>query len=643
MHHPTWRTTLHGVLSTAMALALAACGGSNPPAATITATDDAATLDWRSSALVNVLANDSANRGSLSLASVEAPGHGTAVVEAGQLRYTPAEGWFGTDSVRYTVQSDAGGSAMATVTFTVQARLTLSGTITDAPIADAAVTVQVGDQTIEVTADGQGRYAADVVSASPDAWVQVAGVSPDGRVRLVSVIGALDEVAALADAESGAVAASMLPALNATHWTSAEAALRARALGGRLPASAEDMRTSDGAVRPQELQSLAIAVNLIADGGVTVPEGVADSFALLQDAAATQAFVRAQATGNAEAYAAAQQAVVNAAPAPGGEPWAVTATRVLTYSDGGNPVSYIDLTVELQPGGAGTVYEGGQRHAARWVADGPVLQVTLTSPIEQADFPCYDDPVTGFCVQYAAVYRTLGYRLQAVVGGSPVKRPVLLATRFEHVWLEGPLAGQSITTDPGGPGFLATVFDLAGRAGVGADELAVGARLAGVTSSTFDPTQGVRRQDILRIDGPGTGTFQVSGQAATWTLEDGWLTVHTQGMPSRRYTRLERDPLTGLESWVAASVPADVVDPVVYEGEQNLLFADAGLSFTADSAARLWRTEGYVQANPEYYGLDPSYVFNPDGTATGNAVSRWQLASDGTLELVRVYQGADYL
>ncbi|MCB1995559.1 MAG: hypothetical protein KDG57_06710, partial [Rhodoferax sp.] len=506
----------------------------------------------------------------------------------------------------------------------------------------AAVTVQVGDQTVEVMANDDGRYVAEVASADPAAWVQVTGASPDGRVRLVSLVGALSGVAALAGTDTTAVDAAVLPALNATHWTSAEAALRVRALGGTLPASAADMATSDGAVRPQDLQSLAIAVNLVADQDAPLPDGVSDSFALLLDGTATQAFVRAQAVARPDAFAAAQQAVIDTAPVPAGEPWAITATRVLTYSDGGNPVSYVDLTLELEPDGTATSHEAGQRHAARWTADGAVLQVTLTAPIEQPDFPCYDDPITGTCMQYAAVWRTLGYRLQAVAGGSTTKLPVLLATRFEHVWLEGPLAGQAITTDPGGPGFLASVFDLAGRTGVAADELVAGARLAGVASEPVDPAQGDSRDDILRITGQGTATFEISGQPATWSLDDGWVTVQTQGMPARRYTRLERDPRTGLESWIAASVPGSASEPVVYSAEQELLFAEAGLVFTADTAARRWRTEGYVLANPEFYGLDPSYVFNPDGTASGTGIQSWRLAPDGTLELVRVTQGVEY-
>lgn len=643
MFHLIWRSTRRCATPMAMtlAIALAACGGSDEPEATVAAGDDAVTLDWRSTASVDVLANDTANRGALSLASVDAPGHGTAAIEAGQLRYTPAPGWFGTDSVRYTVQSDAGASATASVTFTVQARMTLGGTITDAPIADAAVTLQVGDQRIDAMADDQGRYTADVVSADPAAWVQVAGASPDGRVRLVSVVGRLDGVAALADVQTGTVTATALPALDATHWTSAEAALRARALGGRLPANAEDMSASEAVLNGFDLQALAIAVNLVADHAVALPDGAADTFALLLDAGAAQAFLTAQATGNAQAYAAASAAVLASAPAPAGEPWAIAAPRVLSYSDGGNPVSGYDLTLALAPDGVATVHADGKRHAARWTATGAELDVVLTSPIEQASVECQPDPGTGACVQYASVFRTLGHRLRAVAGGSVVKKPVLLGTRYEHVWTEGPQQGEVISASDGSSRFLTTLFDVEGRSGVSADELVVGARLAGVASSPHEPAQSVTREDILRITGPGMAAFEISGQAATWSLDDGWITVHTAGMPARRFTRLERDPLTGLESWLTSTVPTDTGTPEVYSNGDDLLFADAGLAFTETSAARRWRSEGFVQVNPTA-SLAPSYVLNPDGSATG-IVQRWRVAADGALELVRVYQGADYI
>lgn len=643
MHHRPWTLPTPWLAAALAASLLAACGGGSRPDATVTAGDDSATLDWRSSALIDVLANDSASRGALSLVAVEAPAHGTAVIEDGQLRYTPADGWFGRDSVRYSVQAEAGGAtAMATLVVTVQARLMLSGTITDAPIADAAVRLQVGEQPLDLAADAQGRYTAEVLSADPASWVQVSGVSPDGRVRLVSVVGELGDVAALADADTGEVGAAELPALDATHWTSAEAALRARALGGKLPASAADMVASDGAVQALELQSLAIAVRLIADGGVALPAGVDDSFALLLDRSAAQAFVSAQAVADPDGFAAARQAVLETAPPPAGDVWALTEARTLVYSDGGNPASSIDLTLALRPDGEASVHSQQGVLPATWTAAGAVLDVVLTAPQEQTGVQCMNDPTTGVCTQYTVAYQTLAYRLKAVGGGSANKQPVLLATRYRNLWLDGPKAGEVIVESDGGIGFLVTLFDLAGRAGVAADELVAGARLAGVRSEDMAPDTGLTREDILHIDGPGTARFEISGKAATWSLEDGWLTVRAAGVAASRYTRLERDPLTGLESWIGSSVPGAAADAIQYTMEQELLFVDADPAFTADSAARRWRSEGFVVASPETYGLEPSYVLNPDGSATG-IVQRWQVAADGTLELIRVYQGADYI
>lgn len=588
-----------------------------------------------------MLANDSAGRGALSLVSVEAPAHGTAAVEDGKLRYTPADGFFGSDSLRYTVRAeDSGATASARVALSVQARLTLSGLITDAPIANAAVTLQVGEQRIETSADDQGRYTAEVTSADPAGWVQVSGVSADGRVRLVSVVGELGQVAAAAEADTGAVDAERLPALSATHWTSAEAALRARALSGVLPASAEQMAATDGVVNAAALQTLATAVRLIADGGVALPEGAADSFALLLNDDRTQAFVAAQSTGNAEAFSAAHAAVLADAPAPAGEPWAVTEAHTWAYSDGGNPVSHVDLVLGLGPGGGATVFTNGGAHAASWTATGATLDVALTSPIETAYVDCLEDPVAGGCTQYAAVYRTLGYRLQAMDSGGGV-RPAVLVIFTRSVWTEGPKSGEVIRESGDDSGFLATFFDLARREGVQAGELTVGARLAGPVSSDVAPDSGMRRQDILRIDGQGSGTLEISGKAATWSLDEGWLTVTAEGVTPRRYTRLQRDPMTGLESWLAASLPADPSAPVVYYGEADLLFADPGLVFTADNATRRWRSEGFVVAAPEAYSLEPSYVLNADGTATG-FVQRWELRADGTLSLFRVRAGQEW-
>jgi hypothetical protein len=89
------------------------------------AVDDAAQSSG-AAVLIPVLGNDNPEGGVISLAAVTAPGHGTATVEGTAVRYTPAEGFSGTDSFTYTITT-ANGSATATVTVTVTAPLGTNG------------------------------------------------------------------------------------------------------------------------------------------------------------------------------------------------------------------------------------------------------------------------------------------------------------------------------------------------------------------------------------------------------------------------------------------------------------------------------------------------------------------------------------
>jgi uncharacterized repeat protein (TIGR01451 family) len=70
---------------------------------------------------IDVLANDGpGNPGvTLTLASVGRPGHGTAEIVDGKVRYAPAAGFKGTDTFTYTVTDGNGGTATGTVTVTV--------------------------------------------------------------------------------------------------------------------------------------------------------------------------------------------------------------------------------------------------------------------------------------------------------------------------------------------------------------------------------------------------------------------------------------------------------------------------------------------------------------------------------------------
>jgi hypothetical protein len=71
---------------------------------------------------INVLANDSdADGNPISITAVTAPAHGVAQIAGGQINYTPAAGYAGTDQFNYTISDNKGLAATTSVTVTVMA------------------------------------------------------------------------------------------------------------------------------------------------------------------------------------------------------------------------------------------------------------------------------------------------------------------------------------------------------------------------------------------------------------------------------------------------------------------------------------------------------------------------------------------
>jgi hypothetical protein len=88
-----------------------------------TANDDSASTSYETSVLINVLGNDSddGTPAPLSIQSVGTPNFGTAVIESGQIRYTPPAGFSGTATFIYTI-SDGSATDSADVTVAVTAQ-----------------------------------------------------------------------------------------------------------------------------------------------------------------------------------------------------------------------------------------------------------------------------------------------------------------------------------------------------------------------------------------------------------------------------------------------------------------------------------------------------------------------------------------
>lgn len=85
------------------------------------AADDAVVIRRRQPVLLSVLANDSDPDGdSISLVSVTQPSHGAVSIFGNSVLYVPPRNHFGSTKFTYTISDGQGGTAIATVTVTVQ-------------------------------------------------------------------------------------------------------------------------------------------------------------------------------------------------------------------------------------------------------------------------------------------------------------------------------------------------------------------------------------------------------------------------------------------------------------------------------------------------------------------------------------------
>ncbi len=145
------------------------------------AADDAASTVEDVAVTVDVLANDTDPDGDgLSMASVSAPGNGTAAISAGGVLYTPAANWHGTDRFTYTVDDGRGGTAEAAVEVTV-------APVNDAPEAVGTIPAQSLDEGGEPARIELGPFFDDL---DGDA-LAYSTVSSDPSVVEASVSGSL--------------------------------------------------------------------------------------------------------------------------------------------------------------------------------------------------------------------------------------------------------------------------------------------------------------------------------------------------------------------------------------------------------------------------------------------------------------------
>lgn len=374
------------------------CGDSSDPEpptptpnAIPVAVDDSIEIEFNVATEIMVLANDSDTDGdTLSITSISYSGDGTAVIASNAISFTPATDFLGVEQISYTVSDGKGGEASASLTIDVGINLAIHGKVTDGPIANASVTVSVGDEQFTAISDDAGNYQV-ALRAHSNSLVEIAaqGGEDQSFVLFNSILGQVVGLATAAG-DDAILAKDELTRVNVTNLSTAESVF-VKALNNDEPlADDADLVRLLNQLDSGEVMKAAAAIKLVVDNeNYNLPEGVSDTLAFISDSQMLEAFVQ----GAGEDLTAAIQAIVADAELTASTDLTAFLTNdgqsasFILFEEGRKEGSYLQRNrdagslIQFNPDGTGSLHLAGgtEPMSFAWQVDGNKLELSTIS------------------------------------------------------------------------------------------------------------------------------------------------------------------------------------------------------------------------------------------------------------------------
>lgn len=176
-----------------------------------------------------------------------------------------------------------GGGGTAAPAAETPVSVTLSAQVYDQAVANAEVSVYLGDSTTPVattTSDSTGNFSVNLSVTEAARANNCVVVARRDNISLLSLLGNVGAITDIATANSGTVTSTELPSANVTNVSTAVAAIIKQS-GGALPNSQADIDAAiavianDGAIQQQVLQIAAAIKSIVDYAGDTTALGAA--------------------------------------------------------------------------------------------------------------------------------------------------------------------------------------------------------------------------------------------------------------------------------------------------------------------------------------------------------------------------------
>ena len=274
------------------------------------------------------------------------------------------------------VTDDDGAAASTNVTVLITANIltvTLNGLVTDAPIANANISVNLGGQEFSAIADENGVYSIEL--AADDSFVTeivtlvATGEGADSPIKLVSVLGDFASVNNLSG-EDKILTKDEIFGVNVTNLTTATTSLMESANNNQPITSLDQFASALSDIDTSSILPFATAIKLVVDFSesnptLALPDGVTDTFALVGDKDIVGAFIQTAQNNEPESFAQAQSDIFADVNIVQGS--SVTNTSVVNAYYGANQLFDIfSGKMVINEDGSGYRSEFNRGHALNW-------------------------------------------------------------------------------------------------------------------------------------------------------------------------------------------------------------------------------------------------------------------------------------
>jgi hypothetical protein len=459
--------------------------------------------------------------------------------------------------------------------------LTLTGKVTDEPIANAEVTATVGTETFTTTAGSDGAYSLEIeieeANVSEFVTLSARGVGEQAFVEFTSLAGSFQSLVTAAG-DDDTLSSSENFSTQITNVSTAQAVFMRETNDGKAIVSDADLQSLKAAVNAQDVLDLAAAIKLAVDDTANnpLPEGQTSILALASDAAARQDFVNEVYANNPDAFAAAQVAIAQdpdlAQPLEADVIEAYLAnegfTTALLSSDAAFSFNYSGRVshFDLHEGGVGSESSDTYDQEFTWTIEGSTIKVTYTEPLETFS---WDSAMCGDVFgQYQGRYVTDGARISFLN-----ERTVAITTTSDITYASCP----QLDKEDDASTVARTVMSMDNFDVIDMEEKYGQAQ----TIYVWDSTRGAVVADVAEISADGNGRTLLTNMTFTWEL-------NADGGPEEEGKIVQLNFSNGSQAeYLSSRDVDDLASDIFWEirtSETGPVFMGAGASIFADPA-----------------------------------------------------------